>query len=482
MLREALLRLAVVLAGVSCSCGESAAAASHENCRWLGQLPCSWGGCDFSLAPNGSLSSTGQCARETSTLYLDQKAIKYFAPGVFKGMRGMSRLRLNGNELQAVPQDVFSDLVNLTLLTLHSNNIASLPVAVFSNLRRLSHLYLYDMPLACANMSVQEQAALSAYWGPPPCPLGCGAGSYSCFATYGLAGLCHDLCTPCPSGKYSAATGATSVATCKDCAAGKHSGASATACIDCVAGTYALSAAASSSSSCIGCSVGKYSTRKGANDSSVCLPCPVDSISQPASHRISACKCNAGYTGPNGGNCTACMPSSYKDALGSAACSSCPQATTSMAASDQLTDCVCLPGFTGRDGQQCVECAQGKYKSLTGSLPCTDCMRDSNSLRASVNADACKCNAGFTGPDATGPCEPCALSTYKDTLGNMSCTACPPREGKQTTSLQGSTSVELCQVECPKGAYGKDGGPCEICGRGTFKSETGNLVDVSAHA
>ena len=239
MLREALLRLAVVLAGVSCSCGESAAAASHENCRWLGQLPCSWGGCDFSLAPNGSLSSTGQCARETSTLYLDQKAIKYFAPGVFKGMRGMSRLRLNGNELQAVPQDVFSDLVNLTLLTLHSNNIASLPVAVFSNLRRLSHLYLYDMPLACANMSVQEQAALSAYWGPPPCPLGCGAGSYSCFATYGLAGLCHDLCTPCPSGKYSAATGATSVATCKDCAAGKHSGASATSyTIDAPASTH----------------------------------------------------------------------------------------------------------------------------------------------------------------------------------------------------------------------------------------------------
>ena len=43
------------------------------------------------------------------------------------------------------------------------------------------------------------------------------------------------------------------------------------------------------------------------------------------------CACIAGYTGPNGGTCTACEEGKFKDSAGPAACSTCPGNSTSPA-------------------------------------------------------------------------------------------------------------------------------------------------------
>ena len=58
-------------------------------------------------------------------------------------------------------------------------------------------------------------------------------------------------------------------------------------------------------------------------------PCPKNSDSE--SPLPQDCKCNAGYTGPNGANgiCRACEPGSYKDASGNSSCASCDKGKTS---------------------------------------------------------------------------------------------------------------------------------------------------------
>ena len=50
-----------------------------------------------------------------------------------------------------------------------------------------------------------------------------------------------------------------------------------------------------------------------------------------ASDATEDCACIAGYTGPNGGTCTACEEGKFKDSPGPAACSTCPGNSTSPA-------------------------------------------------------------------------------------------------------------------------------------------------------
>ena len=56
----------------------------------------------------------------------------------------------------------------------------------------------------------------------------------------------------------------------------------------------------------------------------VCFQCPQNSTSPSASILITACQCNEGFTGPDGGPCSQCGTGTYKSGLGSATCESCP--------------------------------------------------------------------------------------------------------------------------------------------------------------
>ena len=59
----------------------------------------------------------------------------------------------------------------------------------------------------------------------------------------------------------------------------------------------------------------------------VCICAHVNAVINPSGD----CACIAGYTGPNGGTCTACEEGTYKDSPGPAACSTCPGNFTSPA-------------------------------------------------------------------------------------------------------------------------------------------------------
>jgi len=57
--------------------------------------------------------------------------------------------------------------------------------------------------------------------------------------------------------------------------------------------------------------------------SSACALCPENSLSLPGSVAVGACRCNAGWTGPDGGACGQCVANTFKAEAGSATCKAC---------------------------------------------------------------------------------------------------------------------------------------------------------------
>jgi hypothetical protein len=86
---------------------------------------------------------------------------------------------------------------------------------------------------------------------------------------------------------------------------------------------------------CVECQPGTYSS----TESSECLVCPENSISTLRSLRLVHCVCNAGFSGPNGGPCVACVAGKYKKVTGSTLCSDCPSNPNSPEWSSALTAC-----------------------------------------------------------------------------------------------------------------------------------------------
>jgi len=108
---------------------------------------------------------------------------------------------------------------------------------------------------------------------------------------------------------------------------------------------------------CRGCISGKYKISIG---NSECLDCPQFSNSLVGSTALTACTCNAGYTGVNGGTCTPCGAATYRPDT-SAVCLNCPALSNSLIGSTALTDCICNAGYMGADGALCTACDSGKY-------------------------------------------------------------------------------------------------------------------------
>ena len=61
------------------------------------------------------------------------------------------------------------------------------------------------------------------------------------------------------------------------------------------------------------CLTGTYTLQSGAT---VCTSCPDNANSPQGSTASTACSCNEGYTGANGGACSACPAGAYKDISG----------------------------------------------------------------------------------------------------------------------------------------------------------------------
>ena len=184
------------------------------------------------------------------------------------------------------------------------------------------------------------------YTGPHggPCEA-CVAGSYK-----DLNGTAH--CSMCSPGKYSTATGQTSESTCLACPDNSssvqgsadtlsctcnqgYSGPDGGPCKACVAGQFK---GTTGSTPCTPCAAGTFTATEAAT---TCLACPTFSHSNTASDESTDCHCNLGYTGPDGGECKACVTGTYKGFNGTAECSPCSAGKYSPA-SGQISESACL--------------------------------------------------------------------------------------------------------------------------------------------
>jgi hypothetical protein len=97
-------------------------------------------------------------------------------------------------------------------------------------------------------------------------------------------------------------------------------------CIECPAGTFKFDIG---NEECTACVTAKYSVTVGATDGTYCVACPANSNAPAQTSAATSCTCNAGFTGPDGGTCTACAAGTYKDTTGSNNCIECDAETQS---------------------------------------------------------------------------------------------------------------------------------------------------------
>lgn len=136
--------------------------------------------------------------------------------------------------------------------------------------------------------------------------------------------------------------------TCTLCSAGKYSpyntAPSSSTCVNCESGKYSTNLGANSIATCLDCQNGTYFEGTGGTSIGVCLPCPWNSNSHAASKLLQACVCDPGYSGANGGDCTACNTSVWC-LFGRA--NPCPSHSRSSPISYSLAQCLCSPGYYG---------------------------------------------------------------------------------------------------------------------------------------
>jgi len=233
-------------------------------------------------------------------------------------------------------------------------------------------------------------------------------------------------------------------------------------CTACPAGKFKPT---SGSDNCTSCPANTYSAITGASSISDCSNCPANSVSLQGSVLSTNCQCKAGYTGPNGGTCTACQANFYKDTVGSVACTQCNPYAQSPVGSNSSAKCICRAGYYGSIQNNCQQCAINTYSDTPGSLTCLQCPSNSEALGLNDQKEDCKCNKGYTGPDG-GTCTSCNVTQYKDTVGSSPCSPC------KANSASGCKHSANC-CACKIGYYGAVGQQCTICPTDTYSDVSG---------
>jgi len=239
-----------------------------------------------------------------------------------------------------------------------------------------------------------------------------------CKCDLGYTGPNGGPCVACVEGKYKPTNGTNE---CTQCAPGKY-----------------LPSTASTTDACASCGADHYSSA----NNSMCIACPSNAVSAESSSVPEDCKCDLGYTGPNGGPCVACVEGKYKPTNGTnectqcapgtystvkalrGLCASCPAYSYSGGGSSVITNCTCNMGYTGDDGAACVACAGGTFKDTAGSSACSPCPNNTLSPSGSIGISDCACMAGYTGSGGAEPCQACAHLYHKPSPGSAPCTSC----------------------------------------------------------
>ena len=318
-------------------------------------------------------------------------------------------------------------------------------------------------------------------------------------------GATSDKCQQCPENSM-APPGSDEKTDCV-CKPG-YTGPNGGPCVACPAGKFKT---VQGSAACSDCPSHTYSTATAKTDST-CSSCPTNAVTlQTGSNVLSQCVCNLGFTGPNGGTCTACVAGKFKDATGDAACTLClantyQPLTTQVAASSciacpfanlespagsaLLTDCQCSAGFfpvSGENGKACSQCFAGRFKPLKGPQACTLCQNGTFSTALAATSDAtcqtchenteswmgsasrsqCHCVAGYYTENMgqeSATCVSCGVGTYNSVLNANACSKCGP--GTYSNKLT-ATSKETCVI-CPDGFSGEGQSQCDKCPDNAF--------------
>ena len=106
---------------------------------------------------NVSGSSGGGFSSLGGNWFSQQGNVTELKPGDFDGMTNLTDLRLNGNELSALPENIFDQLTNLTELSLRSNELSALPENIFDQLANLAKLYLSSNELSALPENIFDQ-------------------------------------------------------------------------------------------------------------------------------------------------------------------------------------------------------------------------------------------------------------------------------------------------------------------------------------
>jgi len=99
------------------------------------------------------------------------------------------------------------------------------------------------------------------------------------------------------------------------------------------------------------------------------LPCILMLYAPPA---FALRLCLPGTYANTPGSCAWCPARQWKNGTDArTACEACPPGSgQNLSAGAMLSACRCDPGFEGADGGPCVQCGPGTYKALEGAAQC----------------------------------------------------------------------------------------------------------------
>ena len=290
------------------------------------------------------------------------------------------------------------------------------------------------------------------------------------------------ICSPCDVNTFNPNAGVTSSNQCQKCPQFSTSiqGTSASSNCLCDPGYSPRDLQA-----CQQVPIGSYKISSG-NAAGLVLGCPAGSTTvAPGGKSFDACECSAGFEGRPNTTCTQVRAGFYKTHVGNGlAQTQCPANSTSPVGSSSQLNCSCLPGFTGPNGGPCTACETGKFKTAGGPLACDNCPGNSTSVAGSTAITNCRCNPGYHGPDG-GQCSACGVGKFSNTTGG-SCMNCPENT---YSGVLGATSSAQClqcrdnsvslvgssvhtDCKCKAGYWTRDGllptAACVLCTTGKF--------------
>ncbi|KAL8273758.1 hypothetical protein Esti_002358 [Eimeria stiedai] len=246
--------------------------------------------------------------------------------------------------------------------------------------------------------------------------------------------------TPCPSGTGHTRLGASSLSECLKCGAGVYCSSSGLQ-KPCDEGfvCYGASTSARPSDGTKGivcpigyfcphgtpnpriCPIGTFGPTKGLG--SGCDPCPAGRMCETEGIDTSPSKdCRKGHYCPEGSiSPRQCPVGTYNDIEGQtedSACLKCPPGKC--ACTQRGYKVMCTGKYCGSPGLETFtgDCAEGTW-----------CIRGSEIIDANLAylpASVISCPAGYTCPEGAIVPIPCPIGTYKATVGNSECLACPP--------------------------------------------------------